>query len=122
MVSSIRAGVLRGSEWIVRAREAELGETPDVEGIDMLSLLDMIPGGEVDLLKIDIERSEIMVFGHGTEAWLPRVRNITIELHDEQCETIFTKALEPYRYIASKLGELTFCQDIRPNSDWESRT
>ena len=104
--------VLCGSGWGVKVREAKPEEVPEVEGIDMLSLLRMMPDGEVDLLKIDIEWSEIVVYGLGTEAWLPKVRNIAIELHDEECEAVFAKALEPYRFIASQFGELTFCQDI----------
>jgi FkbM family methyltransferase len=119
--SFVQAGVwsrpagllLSGSGWGVKVREANPGEAPAVQGIDILSLLRMTPDGEIGLLKVDIEWSEIVVFGNGSEAWLPSVRNIAIELHDDQCRAVFEKALSSYRYIPSKCGELTFCLDIQ---------
>jgi FkbM family methyltransferase len=105
--------VLSGAGWSTQVREAAGQETPDIEATDIPSLLAQIPDGEVDLLKIDIERSELSVFGHPHTAWLSKVRNIVIELHDEQCEAVFFKALEPYEYDLSRSGELTFCKNIR---------
>jgi FkbM family methyltransferase len=58
-------------------------------------------GGKVDLLKLDIEGSEGEVFGPEAQEWLPKVRNIAIELHGEERKTRFFAALEGYRYDLS---------------------
>jgi FkbM family methyltransferase len=117
-VRFVKAGVwsrpvglaLSGSGWGSKVREVLPGEAALAEGIDMPSLLKMIPEGEIDLLKVDIEWSELEVFGSEPEAWMPKVRNITIELHDPACETVFDRAVAPYRFSKSKFGELTFCR------------
>jgi hypothetical protein len=68
----------------------------------------------VDLLKVDIERSEIELFAKNTDSWLPRVKNICIELHGPDCEAAFFSALAPYDFEVSHSGELTICRDLRP--------
>ena len=67
----------------------------------------------VELLKVDIERGEIELFG-GPCPWLEFVlRNIVIELHDEECSEVFHRALSGYSY-EEFTGEPTFCCDLRP--------
>jgi FkbM family methyltransferase len=98
-----------GNEWGVTVHEAAPGEAGDVDALAIPSL------GEprIDILKIDIERSEIELFGNAAERWLPSVRNIAIELHDQACEDVFFRALAPYRYDQSRSGELTILRNIR---------
>ena len=48
----------------------------------------------VDLLKVDIERSELEVFGASSSSWLPEMGNICIELHGDDCREVFLRALE----------------------------
>lgn len=57
--------------------------------------------GKVDLLKLDIEGSKSEVFGPNAQEWLPRVRNIAIELHGEDRKDHFFAALRGYRYDLS---------------------
>lgn len=106
--------VISGTHWAARVREARPQEKPDVHSMDIPSLISLTPDGEIDLLKVDIEWSEIVVFGDGAEGWLPKVHNIAIELHGTECETVFFKALESCRYESSRFGELTFCLNMRP--------
>jgi FkbM family methyltransferase len=109
-----RAAVDDGREWAIAVRPATGNEEPSVVAYDMPSLLDMCPGGQIDLLKIDIEGGEAALFASGTEAWLGRVRNICIELHDPECRAALFAALENYRYRLSQSGEYTLCLDILP--------
>lgn len=54
----------------------------------------------IDLLKLDVEGAEREIFSATSDAWLPRVRLIVIELHDRfqpGCSTAF------YRRIAGRL-------------------
>jgi FkbM family methyltransferase len=56
-------------------------ECGDVQAWDVNQLVNMVGTKTVQLLKIDIERSELALFGDTAKTWLPRVRNICIELH-----------------------------------------
>jgi hypothetical protein len=84
-----------------------------VEGYDIPSLLEMTGGEPIDLLKIDIERSELEIFGEDCSGWLPAVRNICIELHGEDCERVFLRALQEFDYERGASGELTICRNLR---------
>jgi hypothetical protein len=73
----------------------------------------MCPRNEIDILKIDIEGSEGVLFSGDTDEWLPRVRNICIETHDSECAEAVVRALAPYRHRTGKTGEYTLYLDIR---------
>jgi hypothetical protein len=66
-----------------------------------------------ELQKIDIEESELQLFSRNTESWLPRIRNLCIELHGPECEAIVFRALADYSYDLSRTGELTVCSNLR---------
>jgi FkbM family methyltransferase len=98
-------------EWATQVREG-VGGT--VQGWDMPSLIDLSGREQIDLLKVDIEGSEVNVFGPDSASWLPKVRNICIELHGAHCEEVFFRALQGFDYELSRSGELTVCSDLRP--------
>jgi FkbM family methyltransferase len=108
----VRGAYRDGGEWATQVRAVSESETPDVRGVDMPTLIALGGDRPVDILKIDIERSELELFRNGAQRWLPSIRNIAIELHDEECEKAFFAALEPYRADLSRSGELTICRDI----------
>jgi FkbM family methyltransferase len=65
----------------------------------------------IDLLKLDIEGSEKIVFGSNYESWLPKVKTILIELHDQYypgCgKTFFTainKVFNDWEYKLKDMG------------------
>ena len=103
-----------GAEWATQVRECRDGETADVQATNIGTLLAESGCDAIDLLKIDIERSELVVFARNYESWLGRVRNLVIELHDEECRRVFFEALSPYVYDLCESGELTICKNIRP--------
>jgi FkbM family methyltransferase len=111
---------LSGTGWGVHTREAMPGETSSAEAIDLKSLIEGLPQQQVDLLKIDIEGSELVLFDDSSTSWLPRVRNIAIELHGDQCSAAFFKALRDFRYNLSKFEEVTLCLNLRRNSLFNS--
>jgi FkbM family methyltransferase len=98
-----------GRQWSFQVEACPPGETPDVDGV---GLADVIGARTVELLKVDIERGELELFG-GLCPWLEQVRNIVIELHDDECTTVFHRALELYEYDEFAAGELTFCCNLR---------
>jgi FkbM family methyltransferase len=85
-----------------------------VEGIDIPSLMTTTGVGHIDLLKVDIEKSEADVFRSNPAAWLHRVRNIAIELHGPACTEIFRSALSNFSFLEEQRGEVTFCLEIHP--------
>lgn len=110
----VERGLYRdGKEWSTQVREAREGEVPDIASIDMPSLISDFKIDAIDILKVDIERAEIAMFCSSHTEWLFKVKNIAIELHDDECEKIFFKALSPFKYELIKSGELTICKNIR---------
>lgn len=105
-----------GDAWAVQVREAEPGETPQVDAVGIASLLESTGAPAIDLLKVDIERSERVVFAHNTAGWLPRTRNIVIEIHDEECRQAVFGALAGYDYTLLHSGELTIFRGLRPRA------
>jgi hypothetical protein len=116
-VLQVKRGVFRdGREWATQVcspTDPESGD-PVVQSCDIDSLLVIAGSHEVDLLKSDIERSERELFSRNTAAWMPKIRNICIELHDENCAAVFFSAWSGYVYEPSCSGELTICSNLRP--------
>jgi len=116
---SRRAGlVLRrdfrdGREWSVQVREALPNEQPEVEAVDIATILAEAGVNRIDILKMDTERAEIEIFGNNPQPWLQRTRNLVVELHDEECERVCFSALSRYAYELRHSGELTIARDLR---------
>ena len=112
----IRGGYRDGGAWATQVGAvgpAEQSQDPQLLSTDIPSLIRSCERQSVDILKIDIERSEVVVFRSGTEDWIPRVKNIAIELHDEECAQVFATAMSPYEFDLGHSGELTICRNIR---------
>ncbi len=106
-----------GREWATQVLQSPDGSAGDVEGWDVSSLIDMAGNANVDLLKVDIERAELAVFGETAKKWLPEVRNICIELHGPDCAEAFFSALAGFDYELAYSGELTICRSLRAKTD-----
>jgi FkbM family methyltransferase len=103
-----------GREWATQVVARQDDE--DVEGVDgfgVLSLLRLANAESVDLLKIDIERSELELFNCAARSWLPRIKNICIELHGDDCRKAFMTALQGFDFDMGTSGELTICRNLR---------
>ncbi len=101
-----------GSEWGTQVKECQEDETPDLLATDIGSLLEQFDVESIDLLKIDVEGAESVIFSQNYQKWLNRVKNIVIELHGQECENTFFRAMSTYEYQLSTSGELTVCQRI----------
>ncbi len=106
-----------GEEWGIQVRAAAVDAPGEaVEGIDIPNLMAMIGVEHIDLLKIDIERSEAVVFQSNPESWLCRVTNLAIELHGECCAEIFRFALRDYSFLEEQCGDVTICLGMLPRA------
>jgi len=93
-----------GQDWVNnRVRHSRPGQDGSVEAVTMKSLISL-GGGSVDLLKLDVEGSEKEIFGSGAAEWLPKVRNILIELHGP---SVRIASLEPWRPMNMKCRAAT---------------
>ncbi len=99
-----------GLEWATQVRESRDGETPDVQATDLGTVLRESGFEKIDILKIDIERSETEVFARNYAEWLGKTRNMVIELHDEECERVFYNAIAPYPFALSQSVEVVVCK------------
>jgi FkbM family methyltransferase len=102
-----------GKEWSYQVRACREGEEADVTAFGLETIRSRFHCDQVDLLKIDIERAEIQVFGSSYGPWLSRTRNLAIELHGPDCERVFMNAMAGYEYQLERSGELTICRNIR---------
>lgn len=108
-----------GREWSTQVRhapESNLSGQDCVQGYDMNALIEMSAASEIDLLKIDIERSELELFSRNTDQWLPRIKNLCIELHGTDCEAMVLKALSNYSYKFTQIGDISVYRDIKIRS------
>jgi FkbM family methyltransferase len=105
-----------GAEWGRRTVQPPQGSAGEIEAWDMDSLIEIAGVDTVDLLKVDIEAAELAVFGETAKKWLPRVRNICIELHGPDCQETFFNALADFEYELEHSGELTICKNLHPRA------
>lgn len=83
-----------------------------IEAISMDQLIEIHDIKQIDILKIDIEGSEIELFASNYERWLPMTKMIIIELHDwmrEGCSMQFFSTLVKYNFELSHKGENLIC-------------
>jgi hypothetical protein len=96
-------------------------EEPAASGVEAISLGEIMENykiGEIDLLKMDIEGSEMEVFSQGYESWLPKTKAIMIEIHDwirkGSSRSVFSALLQ-YDFSVYHMGETLVC--IRNNQN-----
>ena len=62
----------------------------------------------IDILKIDIEGSEYELFSNNVSGWLPKVKYLIVELHENLKPGVtdtFHKAIEPYNFKVTPKAE-----------------
>lgn len=82
----------------------------EVQTISVPGLLQQIPGGRVDVLKIDIEGGEVDVFRSGMEKWLSFVKLIIVELHGPQIEQDVLKSLRRADMVCAQYRSIWYCR------------
>jgi FkbM family methyltransferase len=100
--------------WTFRVGSNEKNGEIDTFTLDDIS--DLYPSKNLDLIKIDIEGAEKVVFEHLNPDWLTKVKVINIELHDRivsGCTQAFTQALEsvPHQRYETQHNVIA---DLRP--------
>jgi FkbM family methyltransferase len=103
-----------GLEWSTQVRECCNGEQGDLDAIDIGTLFGRFGFDHIDVLKMDIEGSERVVFTRNYESWVDRVGCFLIELHDEGCRDVFFQAIGREKHEIFHSGELTVARRTGP--------
>jgi FkbM family methyltransferase len=103
-----------GRAWSFQVRPCRPGEAPEVRGVSVGSLMRQHGFPRIDLLKMDIERSELEVFTQGDLRWLPQTRVLAVELHDGECRCAYDQALSNIPHRTHQRGEVTVAEILSP--------
>jgi FkbM family methyltransferase len=79
-----------------------------VRAYSLDELLDTYNIPHIDMLKLDIEGAERVLFGSNYERWLPRVKAIAVEIHGEEAHSAIEHACTPEMFERSERGEKIF--------------
>ena len=104
--------------WGFRVEEiapSAAASTESVSAHTLPELMKIAGFPSIDLLKLDIEGAERDIFAAETEAWLPRVGLIIVELHDHikpGCSENFAKAVENIPHRIDRQMQNTLWQNL----------
>ena len=88
-------GQMSGEAWFETRAESNLGSLANttangsgirVPVVGIRDLLDRFPGGQADLVKMDIEGGEAELLSRDTD-WLTRIKALIVEWHDERADS-----------------------------------
>lgn len=104
--------------WAFQVVESE--SVTDIPAIGIADVLSDFNVANIDVLKMDIEGSEIEVFGENT-AWMDHLDTLIVELHDRfrpGCTAALEKLLAGRSYQRSQSGESIIISNLgRPCAD-----
>lgn len=105
-----------GQHWSRHVRECGANDSYTVAAIDIPTILRQSGYERISILKVDIEGAEAVLFkkGDGVDAWIDKVDNIAIELHDDSefgpCTPVFADAIADRGFDVCHAGDLTICK------------
>ena len=94
--------------WGFRTVEVESKTEESIEALSIKDIMDKNGWEEIDLLKMDIEGAERDVFAKDAAQWLPKVKMIFLELHDnvyKDCSKSVFRALLDHDFYVDLGGE-----------------
>ncbi|GAA4406025.1 hypothetical protein GCM10023187_25020 [Nibrella viscosa] len=98
--------------WGFNCRPVNEKSLNTVNAITINQIMSQYNKSEIDVLKIDIEGSELELFSDKYEKWLPNTKVIMIETHDfirKGCSKSFFSAISKYNFSVFLRGENFIC-------------
>lgn len=98
--------------WAFKIEETNNAQDATIEATTIDEIMTDMQWDELDILKIDIEGAEKAVFEKHANLWLPKVKSIFIELHDDiqpGTSKLFFEMMEKYRFTCEKQRENWIC-------------
>ena len=102
-------------DWGFTVVEKESCEGDSISAIDVSTLMSNFNVAKIDLLKVDIEGSEKVVFSFSA-GWIDSIDRIIIESHDgliEGSTKTFFKSIEHRNYTMETTGECVFVEFMK---------
>jgi FkbM family methyltransferase len=99
--------------WGFQVEECSIEEPGAIKAVSIDSLMKTYDIDQIDILKIDIEASEKELFEKNNENWLPKVKVLIVELHDQMkagCTRSFFKAIVNHPFTIHNKGENYVCE------------
>jgi FkbM family methyltransferase len=106
-------GYRDSKEWTRQVAEAAPGTPEAFDALDVCSIFELAGVDRIDLLKIDIEGAEAVLFGDkraGALDWLASIRHLAVELHDDSIFGPATPAFE--RAMSGMRGQRIPARDV----------
>lgn len=91
--------------WSFQVSEASSEKVDSIETITIPDLLDEFNAIEVDLLKMNIEGSEKIVFSSDCASWINKVCTMIIKTHGTECKEAVLRATSLFNFALSQHGE-----------------
>jgi len=104
-----------GTDGIVKVAGTQTGafisdsDGEEIEAISIESIIKSLPEPQIDILKLDVEGSEVDIFRTNAEFWLPRTKGIIVETHSEEGTRIVLEILRQHAWTAERVRNLYFC-------------
>ena len=108
----VRGGYRDGRDWSTQVRNCQAQEIADIRSIDIGTLLSESGFNRIDILKLDIEGAEFVLFSKNYDHWIDKVDMFIIELHDEKCRLAFMNAIKDRLYTCFRSGEVTIARRL----------
>ena len=95
-------------EWGLQVMEAQPGATQTIKAIKLNAIIEEYQLGRLDVVKLDVEGAEAVIFKDSYEPWLSITNTLIIELHERNWPGIsanFYKAINQYSFDSKQNGE-----------------
>lgn len=91
--------------WMIQVREATARTAASIEGYSIADLTAQTGRESIDILKLDIEGTEALLFSEGDLSWLDRVHCLIIETHGEAASSLVCDAMRARHFNHQVSGE-----------------
>ncbi len=107
---------IKGEEWGIQVKKCKKSDPAAFKAIDIKTILKKFKKEKIDILKIDVEGTEGVLFRENYKSWLNKTNVLIIELHDKYfkgCRTIFDKAISqfPFKIIKDHKEHVILIRD-----------
>jgi FkbM family methyltransferase len=95
-------------EWGLQVKEAQPGVETDLKAITIGEVMEQWNLESLDIVKLDVEGAEAIIFKDNYHQWLSRTKVLIIELHERNWPGIsanFEKAISQYPFTSRQNGE-----------------
>ena len=98
-----------GLEWSYQVRECAATEPGAVPAFTIDALRHQVGADRIDILKLDVEGTERLLFSHDCDSWLERTDCLAVEVHDDASRQAVLGALARHPFDLTQVGETTYC-------------